>query len=905
MDKNFDFIKGYLNYYRNLEKKKSIKEDIFLFSSIFFLSFILINSIGNILFFTPAVRNLIKILFFLISITPLLKIFIDFIFWKKQSFERLAILMEKKLPLGNHLINSWQLTVNGKSYPDSFIKKLREKTVELIKGIDPSSAVEYRRCNLYKKISIFSLFSFFLYAFLSPSSFYKGFRNIFFPPVNEIIVEPGNCTVEKGKPLKIRVYTEKEEPVYILISGLGKSSLEKEGNFFSYYIPEVNEDFRYMIMCGNTGTDWFYVKVVDETVIKKLIIWHIYPPYTGKKNRKEEKDSLNIRTLYGTKIKLKAVFNNFVGDTYMIFSNGKILKDGGKSERKSFQFFVKEPVLFQFRYYDFLRRSYKKTDIGKIEVIYDSAPFVEFKNPGKDLKVSGGERIPLSVKASDDFGLKKLRIRIHKGEGEISENDDVIYEIDINGKKEIEVNTVLELPEKLNEVISYYAECLDNCNPSNIGRSSIYYIYPSKSWKYGKEEMGEEKDGKVEKLNKIKKNMEQFIKEEKMIIEAAKRMEKVKDFSGKEELDKLAESQNKWAEILKKMVNDLDKIGSQTKGKFNLLDEFVEMISHVESSESNLKKGDVHMAVSEAQIGLELAEEITSNLERWLSEFPDYRKWELEEPSKEYEVPEAELPSELEDIIGELIEQEEDMREEIEDLTSSWMDSLDKGAGWTVMDGPISNMSAKGITGNLMPNQQEIGGRSGEGRTGRSYGEMVEKTATGKGGRKTPARLTPDNLEPGKIDDKSGQNPLGPTGGGKLSGWGSEGLRGVSSDFTFKYDILSKKQKELIEKAEKLIRSLKVLNIYNPQLEKAISSMKKFQIQLKEGRYEELLKTKYIIISQLKQAYNTLVKKSIIKEKSFSKYPKEEKEMGSIWEEEIPPGYEKIVIRYWKMSMGK
>ena len=68
------------------------------------------------------------------------------------------------------------------------------------------------------------------------------------------------------------------------------------------------------------------------------------------------------------------------------------------------------------------------------------------------------------------------------------------------------------------------------------------------------------------------------------------------------------------------------------------------------------------------------------------------------------------------------------------------MDSLDKGAGWGAADGPISNMSARGVTGNTLPNNMEISGRSGEGRSGRSSGQMVEATAEGKGGRKTPSR---------------------------------------------------------------------------------------------------------------------------------------------------------------------
>ena len=118
------------------------------------------------------------------------------------------------------------------------------------------------------------------------------------------------------------------------------------------------------------------------------------------------------------------------------------------------------------------------------------------------------------------------------------------------------------------------------------------------------------------------------------------------------------------------------------------------------------------------------------------------------------------------------------MTPDVEDVTSSWLDSLDKGAGWGAGDGPISDMSAKGVTGNLLPNQNEVGGRSGEGRTGRSHGQMVGDTAEGKGGRETPTRLDPEPFEQGSVKDTAKNDPGGATGGGKLSGFGAEGLRG-------------------------------------------------------------------------------------------------------------------------------
>ena len=70
---------------------------------------------------------------------------------------------------------------------------------------------------------------------------------------------------------------------------------------------------------------------------------------------------------------------------------------------------------------------------------------------------------------------------------------------------------------------------------------------------------------------------------------------------------------------------------------------------------------------------------------------------------------------------------------------ANWTDSADKGIGWDAADGPIADMSAKGVTGNTLPNNNEMGGRSGEGRSGKSQGELVgddSAVARGAGGRR-------------------------------------------------------------------------------------------------------------------------------------------------------------------------
>jgi len=178
----------------------------------------------------------------------------------------------------------------------------------------------------------------------------------------------------------------------------------------------------------------------------------------------------------------------------------------------------------------------------------------------------------------------------------------------------------------------------------------------------------------------------------------------------------------------------------------------------------------------------------------------------------------------------------------MEDVTAGAGDSLDKGAGWDAMDGPISSFSAKGVTGNRLPNTSEISGRSGEGRTGKASGEFVEETATGKGGRRTPTRLSPDDFSKGEVQDTSEEAPTGATGGGKISGSGQEGLEGpVPPEVQRRMGALAGKQAQLRNKAEGVKAGLQVRNYESFTLDRAIDAMRRVERDLLSGRYHNAL----------------------------------------------------------------
>ena len=153
------------------------------------------------------------------------------------------------------------------------------------------------------------------------------------------------------------------------------------------------------------------------------------------------------------------------------------------------------------------------------------------------------------------------------------------------------------------------------------------------------------------------------------------------------------------------------------------------------------------------------------------------------------------------------------------------------------------------MTGNRLPNTSEIGGRSGEGRQGKSSGEFVGNEAVGKGGRNTPSRLTPDPVMKGQIKDHSQGNAGAATGGGKESGQGGEGLEGPGTNSPGKRDLqrLAGKQASLRNKAEGVDAQFQITNYHHTDLKKLIDTMSKVEIDLKAGNYQNVLRQRKVL----------------------------------------------------------
>jgi len=357
-------------------------------------------------------------------------------------------------------------------------------------------------------------------------------------------------------------------------------------------------------------------------------------------------------------------------------------------------------------------------------------------------------------------------------------------------------------------------------------------------------------EGKEETLKKLEELAEELSQIEEKGNELIADMKKESI-----DLSSIELEHSEWQKMIEDLRKEVDKLPPIIIPNSSLAEQVNEIYSDVQMAEELLTQKVVEMAVTRDQIALELAEKLSQDLEMWLPDTPDRLRWKLEQPEEIPDVPMAELPEDLEDLIGELLESEENLLAEAEDFTSSWADSL-SSAGWAVMDGPISNFSAKGKTGNVLPNINEITGRSGEGRTGPTSGEMVQSEMRGLGGRKTPIRYTPDQIMEGTIKEQK-ETPAGggTTLGGKLAGKGGGGLPGEAPyDYVEGLRKLEQDSIEIMGMAKKVKWHLSSLGYPVEKTEESLNKMEEAYSLFKEKNMSGFLRKHREVIFDLSQA---------------------------------------------------
>lgn len=408
-------------------------------------------------------------------------------------------------------------------------------------------------------------------------------------------------------------------------------------------------------------------------------------------------------------------------------------------------------------------------------------------------------------------------------------------------------------------------------------------------------------------MGKLAKDLDAFLAQQRDLKDKYEKLTKRDGEESKgEDPAALADARHRldrWKQWAKDSVDAITKLPEGFVNDTQLAETLPAIFEDIEKK----KRGATEEIATPSEEGMKIiSTKVLEDLEVWMAQSGDAVKWAMEEPPEgKFAVQPAPLPSNMQDLIGDLIEDLDEFDEEADDVTSSWGGDLPQG-GWDIVDGPLSTFSGQGKTGNQMPNAQEITGRTGAGRRGRSSGQMQGDESTGMEGRPTPARATNEKYQEGNPKTKKQLDPRGATGGGKKAGGGMVGLQGgTKPDFVKDMTRLSESQQQLRERAQQVAKQLENAGRSSSKVNRALRLLESSEQDLRDLKYEDAARKRKTAISELKAEQNPIDEAvNLSLQKANNLPPEMRREISNGARQALPEGYEDLVGAYYKALSG-
>ncbi len=328
------------------------------------------------------------------------------------------------------------------------------------------------------------------------------------------------------------------------------------------------------------------------------------------------------------------------------------------------------------------------------------------------------------------------------------------------------------------------------------------------------------------------------------VVESMRAADQRKDLSAQEKqefLDELKELKANIKDAALKVADDLHIFPELPVGN-QLVQDISQTFEETKQVPGSDKTPAEEIGLQKEDFLLEQMEQIKNrfdDMEMWLTAKPDNVK-RLTENFDQQEMPKMaviDLPKELEDIIGDLLKQQEDIKDKSDDSATNQA-VPDMPMGWDVAEGEWSTFSGKGKSGNETPDHKEQDGRSLVGRQGMADGETIAGSGkVNKGDDKIETRRTQDSPQAGYVKEESHAEAKA-TGGGKSSGFAEkEGMAGVGPrrDAPLPPSILGL-QAMLRRDAEALYARASLLHVRTGALDEAVHAMQDAEQAVGAGR---------------------------------------------------------------------
>jgi hypothetical protein len=429
--------------------------------------------------------------------------------------------LEATIPEAKNSVVNW-LDLHQQAIAPAFRSAISHQAAKDLADADLEQAISARRAGWLGTSAAVLCVCMLVLFLLGPRQFLSLMNRAFAPFVEASIAtrtrllleqpEGGDVTIPVGKAVAFSVWVEGRVPEPSSSEALKllyrynpsdpyQTRLLERGDssrqwFTNLLAPEVHNGFCYKVAGGDAETPEYRVQVRSTPLLTGFDVTYHYRPYLGWPDRTTHEQ--NLQDLRGTEVTLLARTNRTVKDGHLGIDNqqpfaGELVPDDPQALRFHLRLESEGNYRIWFRSVEGERNNDPMP--YTIRVLQDHPPQIELTKPGEDIQLPANGLLRLEGKASDDFGITSvdLRVKIENGpvlqsktyrKGETLRRGDGSYpqvlayqdfvELDKLQREDNQPVALLQPGAKL----EYWLEATDNCDypGPNIGQSKHFKV---------------------------------------------------------------------------------------------------------------------------------------------------------------------------------------------------------------------------------------------------------------------------------------------------------------------------------------------------------------------------------------------------------------------------------------------
>ena len=231
-------------------------------------------------------------------------------------------------------------------------------------------------------------------------------------PLYELQVEPGDTTIRRGGRLDVTATPVGFDPGGVTVHAKFESSVDwerapmgpqLEGPGYRFSFSMVREPLRYYVEAGRMRSREFSVGVVALPEVESIRVAYTYPSWSGLEPRVEDPGG-DVLAVPGTRVEITLTTDKPIEDGLLVLGNREVaLRD----ERAEFE--VTEDTTYHVAAM-YRGERVRLTEDYFVTAVPDKKPEVKILKPGRDWKATSIEEVRVRVEASDDFGLRGVKL---------------------------------------------------------------------------------------------------------------------------------------------------------------------------------------------------------------------------------------------------------------------------------------------------------------------------------------------------------------------------------------------------------------------------------------------------------------------------------------------------------------